>query len=73
LCEKLADLTGFEWIAVGEFAKDNGCIDEYDEEYQCPVLNEDKVHNHVLLMAHGGFINMKIKLGMYHYLIIFLV
>lgn len=43
LCEKLAALTGLRWIEVSKVAKENNCLEEYDEEYQCPVLDEDKV------------------------------
>lgn len=28
---------------VGKLAKENGCLNGYDELYHCPVLNEDKV------------------------------
>lgn len=36
-------LTGFKWINVGRVADENNCFDGYDEEYQCPILDEDKV------------------------------
>jgi len=44
LCEQVAESTGLEWIQVGTFAKENDCLEEFDEQYQCPVLNEDKVN-----------------------------
>jgi broad-specificity NMP kinase len=39
----LAEKTGLQWLDVSKLAIKNGCIDEYDEEYQCNVLDEDKV------------------------------
>jgi adenylate kinase len=43
LCEQLAERTGLEWLQVGHIAKDCDCFEEFDEVYQCPVLDEDKV------------------------------
>ncbi|KAK2718899.1 adenylate kinase isoenzyme 6-like [Artemia franciscana] len=43
LCQQLAEAHGLQWIEVGRLAKESGCLEEYDEEYQCPVLNEDKI------------------------------
>jgi adenylate kinase len=43
LCEQLAERTGLEWLEVGQIAKDCECFEEFDEVYQCPVLDEDKV------------------------------
>jgi adenylate kinase len=43
LCEQLAERTGLEWLEVGQVAKDCECFEEFDEVYQCPVLDEDKV------------------------------
>ncbi|XP_071449325.1 adenylate kinase isoenzyme 6 [Hetaerina americana] len=55
LCQKLADMTEMEWIDVGKIAKDKGCLESYDEEYQCSVLDEDKVLDEMEdMMAEGG-------------------
>lgn len=43
LCEKLTQLTGLRWIEVSKVAKENDCATEYDEEYQCSILEEDRV------------------------------
>lgn len=39
----LSQKTGLEWLDVSKLAIENECLDEYDEEYQCSVLDEDKV------------------------------
>lgn len=46
LCKELVERLGdnkYKWHNVSQVAKDNDCVAEYDEEYECPVLNEDKV------------------------------
>jgi len=43
MSQLLAERTGLEWLDVSKLAIKNECIDEYDEEYQCNILNEDKV------------------------------
>lgn len=43
ICRKLADITKFSWREVSKLAEELNCLDEYDPEYQCPFLNEDKV------------------------------
>lgn len=46
LCKELVDRLGenkYQWHNVSQVAKDNDCVAEYDDEYDCPVLNEDKV------------------------------
>jgi Ni2+-binding GTPase involved in maturation of urease and hydrogenase len=45
LCEQLAERAGLEWLEVGQIAKDCECFEDFDEVYQCPVLDEDKVHS----------------------------
>lgn len=32
-----------KWQEVSKIAKDNGFVEEYDENLECPVLDEDKV------------------------------
>lgn len=41
----LSQKTGLEWLDVSKLAIENECLDEYDEEYQCSVLDEDKVNS----------------------------
>lgn len=43
LCVKLAEITGMRWIDVSKVAVENNCLEEFDQEYNCPVLDEDKV------------------------------
>ncbi len=35
--------TGLTHIDIGVLAKENDLYEGWDEQYQCPVLNEDKV------------------------------
>lgn len=39
----LSQKTGLEWLDVSKIAIENECLEEYDEEYQCSVLDERKV------------------------------
>lgn len=43
LCVKLSEVTGLQWLEISKLAKDNNCLEEYDEVYKCPVLDEDKL------------------------------
>jgi len=44
LCEELIrNGLDMEWIEVGQVAKQCNCYSGYDEEFECHVLNEDKV------------------------------
>ena len=54
LCEELLQRTGLQWLEVGKIAKDNDCFEEYDEVYECPVLNEDKVCKYVSGISKTG-------------------
>lgn len=31
LCHKLAEITGMRWLEISKVAKDNNCLEEYDE------------------------------------------
>ncbi|KAI8438893.1 hypothetical protein MSG28_011226 [Choristoneura fumiferana] len=51
----VADRTKFTWREVSKLAEEYSCLDEYDAEYQCPVLNEDKLLDIMEgLLAKGG-------------------
>lgn len=57
LCEKLVEKleSDWKWHDISKVAKDNGFLDEYDEEFQCPILDEDKLLDHLEpIMAEGG-------------------
>ena len=43
LAQQLSEHSGLEWISVGDLAKDNNYFDGYDDERDCPMLDEDKV------------------------------
>ena len=44
MCKKLVEKAkNFKSINIGEFAKENDCLDEWDMELECHELNEDKV------------------------------
>lgn len=31
LCRKLAEITGMRWLEISKVAKDNNCLEEYDQ------------------------------------------
>lgn len=43
LCSELVKRTELEWLEVGKIAKEHECYETFDEVYECPVLDEDKV------------------------------
>ncbi|XP_066148357.1 adenylate kinase isoenzyme 6 [Euwallacea fornicatus] len=55
LCKKLAETTGMQWLEISKIAKDNNCLEEFDEVYKCPVLDEDKLLDGLEeVMCQGG-------------------
>ncbi|EDW61813.1 adenylate kinase isoenzyme 6 homolog [Drosophila virilis] len=55
LCERLATQLKFNWLDCSKIAKENNFIEEYDKEYDCPILDEDKLMDYLEpLMAKGG-------------------
>lgn len=40
---ELATRTGLKYVNIGDVAKLNELFDGYDDEYQCPILDEDRV------------------------------
>jgi len=55
LCEKLSKITGLQWLEISKIAKDNGCLEDYDEVYKCAVLDEDKLLDGLEeVMSAGG-------------------
>ncbi|CAH1119652.1 unnamed protein product [Phaedon cochleariae] len=55
LCQKLAETTGLQWLEISKIAKEYNCLEEYDEVYQCPVLDEDKLMDGLeQVMSKGG-------------------
>ena len=43
LGQEVAQRLGMQYINVGDVAKDKELYEGWDEEYQCPILDEDKV------------------------------
>ncbi|XP_068740237.1 adenylate kinase isoenzyme 6-like [Montipora capricornis] len=55
LCTELTQRTGFNYINVGDLAKENDLYDGWDEQYCCHVLDEDKVVDELEdQMCEGG-------------------
>lgn len=58
LCKMLAQrVESLTWINIGDFAKANDALGEWDEEFSCHVLDEDKVVDELEdAMAKGGVV-----------------
>ncbi|XP_038661334.1 adenylate kinase isoenzyme 6 isoform X2 [Scyliorhinus canicula] len=57
LGKELAGRTGLTYINVGELAKEGNLYEGYDEEYSCPILDEDRVVDELDdKMSEGGII-----------------
>ncbi|CAH2050808.1 unnamed protein product, partial [Iphiclides podalirius] len=55
LCQMVSQRTKFTWREVSKLAEEHNCLDEYDHEYQCPFLNEDKLLDIMeVMMTKGG-------------------
>ncbi|KAJ6639581.1 Adenylate kinase isoenzyme 6 like [Pseudolycoriella hygida] len=55
LSKELAKRFGFEHLDISTFAKENDFVEEFDDEYECAVLDEDKLLDHLEpIMEKGG-------------------
>ncbi|XP_053693309.1 adenylate kinase isoenzyme 6 homolog [Sabethes cyaneus] len=55
LSQRLAKKFGFKWQNVSDIVSENGFVEEYDEEFECPVLDEDKLLDYLEpIMQEGG-------------------
>ncbi|KAL4716818.1 hypothetical protein ACJJTC_012629, partial [Scirpophaga incertulas] len=55
ICCRLAERNNFTWREVSKIAEEHNCLEEYDPEYKCPFLNEDKLLDIMEgMMAKGG-------------------
>ncbi|XP_076067500.1 adenylate kinase isoenzyme 6 isoform X2 [Oratosquilla oratoria] len=55
LAQLIAERTNMEAISVGDLAKANNFFCGFDEELQCPILDEDKVLDELEdMIAEGG-------------------
>uniref|UniRef100_A0A2M4AX57 Adenylate kinase isoenzyme 6 homolog n=1 Tax=Anopheles triannulatus TaxID=58253 RepID=A0A2M4AX57_9DIPT len=53
LVERLAP--DFTWQSVSAIVSEHGFVEEYDEDLQCPVLDEDRLLDYLEpIMQHGG-------------------
>ncbi|VVC95235.1 adenylate kinase isoenzyme 6 homolog [Leptidea sinapis] len=43
ISRKLAERAKFTWREISKLAEEHNCLDEYDPEYQCSILNEEKL------------------------------
>lgn len=44
ICAEIAQKCSMKWQDVSKIAKEKGFVEEYDENLECPVLDEDKVY-----------------------------
>ncbi|EHB14771.1 Adenylate kinase isoenzyme 6 [Heterocephalus glaber] len=57
LGKELASRSGLKYINVGGLAREGALYDGYDEEYECPILDEEKVVDELEnQIAEGGVI-----------------
>ncbi|XP_077144407.1 adenylate kinase isoenzyme 6 [Ranitomeya variabilis] len=57
LGRELAERTGLEYVNIGDLAKEGNLYEGFDEEYECPVLDEDRVIDELEdRMSDGGII-----------------
>ncbi|XP_049721061.1 adenylate kinase isoenzyme 6 isoform X3 [Elephas maximus indicus] len=57
LGKELASRSGLKYVNVGDLAKEGQLYDGYDEEYDCPILDEDRVVDELEnQMKEGGVI-----------------
>ncbi|EFN89607.1 Adenylate kinase isoenzyme 6 [Harpegnathos saltator] len=55
MARMLSDISGLTWIDINKLAIENGCLKEYDEMYQCRVLDEDELLDGMEnFMSEGG-------------------
>ncbi|XP_055389581.1 adenylate kinase isoenzyme 6 homolog isoform X2 [Condylostylus longicornis] len=55
LCDKLAEKLNFEWHDISKIAKENDFIESYDEDYECPVIDEEKLLDYLEpIITRGG-------------------
>merc|ERR1712226_1536616 len=55
LAEELANRTGLNYVNIGDLAKENELFEGFDNEYECPVIDEDRVVDELEdRMSQGG-------------------
>lgn len=53
LCQQLEEKTGLEWLQVGKIAEENQCFNGYDEDYNCPILDEEKARVNLFKLGYS--------------------
>ena len=48
ISSEVAAKTGLNHIDVGQLTKENNFYEGWGEQYDCPVLDEDKVHGSII-------------------------
>lgn len=55
LSRMLSEKTDLTWIDISKLAIEKKCVEEYDEVYQCPILDEYKLIDEMEeMMSEGG-------------------
>ncbi|XP_013773338.1 adenylate kinase isoenzyme 6-like [Limulus polyphemus] len=55
LCSEISEISGFEWLNVGEIAKADHMYDGHNDITQCPVIDEEQMINELEdKIADGG-------------------
>ncbi|XP_013133162.1 PREDICTED: adenylate kinase isoenzyme 6 homolog [Papilio polytes] len=54
ICQILSERTKYTWREVSKLAEEYNCLEEYDPEYNCPVLNDDKMLDIMESMMEKG-------------------
>lgn len=57
ICAEIAKLRSMKWQDVSKIAKENGFVEEFDEQLSCPVLDEDKVSAKMQLFSWNNYLN----------------
>ena len=52
LAEEVANVSGLNYLNVGKIAEELQLYDGYDEEYQCQILDEDRVWIELFLVYY---------------------
>ncbi|XP_055912325.1 adenylate kinase isoenzyme 6 homolog [Eupeodes corollae] len=55
LCAKISEKLNFKWWDCSKIAKEKNFVEEHDDEYDCPILDEDKLLDYLEpKMEQGG-------------------
>ncbi|XP_037950775.1 adenylate kinase isoenzyme 6 homolog [Teleopsis dalmanni] len=55
ICAHLADELQLNWLDCSKIAKEKNFVEEYDKEYDCPILDEDKLLDYMEpIIQQGG-------------------